>query len=201
MKFILNNFLVVLILGLSIFLLAVSNCNHKETVKPIVVVDTLWVRHDSIVLSKPKLIYSIGPVRTNLIREIQYIPDTNYKALLKQYNALLFLYLSKNIQKDTLKLNKFGYVAITDTVYKNLVADRKYDYHINYPIVTQKTAYRTNQLYLGGGFQGDKINLVNQVNVGLLLKTKKDYIFGVSVGFTDAKTAQYSVSYYNTLFK
>ena len=196
-----DNLLAILILSFSIFLYMVSTCNHKTSTKPTVVVDTLWVRHDSVVLSKPKLIYSISPVRTQLIREIQYIPDTNYKGLLKQYEALLVLYLTKNIQKDTLKLNKFGYVSITDTVYKDMISSRKYDYHIKYPEVTNKITFHTNQLYLGGGVQGNRYNLVNQVNVGLLFKTKKDRIFGASVGFSDTRSAQYSVSYYNTIFK
>ena len=195
MKVITDNFLNIVVFALFAFLL-VSRCDHKTDMKPTVVIDTLWVRHDSIVLSKPKFIYSISPVRTELIKEIQYVPDTNYKGLLKQYQALLVLYLNKNIIVDTLKFEKFGYVSITDTVHKNLVASRKYNYHIKYPEITEKITLHPRQFFIGGGLQGNKIDLVNQINLGVLYKNKKDQIFGASVGLSKIGSVEYNINYY-----
>ena len=193
-----NSFLYIVVFVLVAFLL-VSRCDHKTDMKPTVVRDTLWVRHDSIVLSKPKFIYSISPVRTELIKEIQYVPDTNYKGLLKQYQALLVLYLNKNIIVDTLKLEKFGYVSITDTVHKNLVASRKYNYHIKYPEITEKITLHPRQFFIGGGLQGSKVDLVNQINLGVLYKDKKDQILGASVGLSNNGSVQYNINYYTKI--
>jgi hypothetical protein len=193
-----DSFLYIVVFVLVALLLA-DRFDHNTDMKPTVVRDTLWVRHDSIVLSKPKLIYSIGPVSTKLIKEIQYVPDTNYNVLLKQYQALLILYLNKNIIVDTLKLEKFGYVSITDTLHKNLVASRKYNYHIKYPEITEKITLHPRQFFIGGGLQGNKIDLVNQINLGVLYKNKKDQIFGASVGLSRIGSVEYNINYYTKI--
>jgi hypothetical protein len=195
MAFITKNFLAIIILLLVVVLLA-NRCDHNTTNKPTIVIDTVWVKHDSIVTSKPQLVKVISTPIEKIITNIQYKPDTNYQALLKQYNALLTLYFNKNIQKDTLKLNKLGYISVTDTVYNNLITGRVYDYHITYPEITKSITRHTNQLYIGGGLEGNRINLVNQINLGLLLKNKKDQVFGASIGLNQGGVIQYSINSY-----
>jgi len=194
MAFVEKNFLAIIILLLVVVLLA-NRCDHSG-VKPTIVIDTVYVHHDSIVTSKPQLVKVISTPIEKIITNIQYKPDTNYQALLKQYNALLMLYFRKNIQKDTLNLNKLGYISVTDTVYNNLITGRVYDYHITYPEITKSITRHTNQLYIGGGLEGNRINLVNQINVGLLLKNKKDQVFGASIGLDQSGVIQYSINSY-----
>jgi len=194
MAFVEKNFLAIIILLLVLVLLA-NRCDHSG-VKPTIVIDTVYVHHDSIVTSKPQLVKVISTPIEKIITNIQYKPDTNYQALLKQYNALLTLYFNKNIQKDTLKLNKLGYISVTDTVYNNLITGRVYDYHITYPEITKSITLHNNQLYIGGGLQGNPASLINQINVGLLLKNKKDQVFGASIGLNQNGAIQYGINSY-----
>jgi len=194
MAFVEKNFLAIIILLLVLVLLA-NRCDHSG-VKPTIVIDTVYVHHDSIVTSKPQLVKVISTPIEKIITNIQYKPDTNYQALLKQYNALLTLYFNKNIQKDTLKLNKLGYISVTDTVYNNLITGRVYDYHITYPEITKSITRHTNQVYVGGGLQGNPASLINQINVGLLLKNKKDQVFGASIGLNQNGAIQYGINSY-----
>lgn len=194
MAFVTKNFLAIIVLLLVVLLLT-NRCDHSGT-KPTIVTDTVYVHRDSVVTSKPQLVKVIYTPIEKIVTNIQYKPDTNYQALLKQYNALLTLYFNKNIQKDTLKLNKLGYISVTDTVYNNLITGRAYDYHLTYPEITKIITRHTNQLYIGGALEGNRINLVNQINLGLLLKNKKDQIFGASIGLDQSGVVQYSINSY-----
>ena len=194
MAFVTKNFLAIIVLLLVVLLLT-NRCDHSGT-KPTIVTDTVYIHHDSIITSKPQLVKVIYTPIEKIVTNIQYKPDTNYQALLKQYNALLTLYFNKNIQKDTLKLNKLGYISVTDTVYNNLITGRAYDYHLTYPEITKIITRHTNQLYIGGALEGNRINLVNQINLGLLLKNKKDQIFGASIGLDQSGVVQYSINSY-----
>jgi len=204
MKFITNNFLAIIVLLLVVVLFA-DRCNKPSIVeKPIVTRDTVWVHHDSIIISKPKLLKTIYTPLEVIKKQIEYVPDTNYQKLLKQYQALLLLYLEKNIQKDTLTLDKLGSIYITDTISKNISTHRVYDYSFKYPFVKENitTTVHRNQLYIGGGVQGNPISLVNQFNAGVLLKNKKDQIFGASIGLNINGQLQYGVqSYWKLNFK
>jgi len=204
MKFIAGNFLAIIILLLVIVLFA-DRCNKPSIIdKPIVTKDTIWIHHDSVVTSKPQLVKVISTPIEKIITNIQYKPDTNYQALLKQYNALLTLYFNKNIQKDTLKIDKLGSIYITDTISKNISIYRAYNYSFKYPFVkeTIATTIHRTQLYIGGGVQGNPISLVNQFNTGILLKNKKDQIFGASIGLNINGQLQYGVqSYWKLNFK
>jgi hypothetical protein len=144
-------------------------------------VEVKYITKDSIVYSKPKVIKSI-PVKEI---EIQYLPDTNKVKLAQQYDKLVKLYLAKNIQSDSIKIDTLGYVKIIDTVNKNFVVGRKFIYRFKFPMFTKTITIpepKHNQLYVGGGLQGGQTQLVNQFNVGLLLKTKSDQIYNVYTG-------------------
>jgi hypothetical protein len=187
-KFIQNNFLNLVVLCLLLVLL-LKNCKSTPPVDaPVKIIrDTTWIIKDSTIYSKPQLIKTI-PVdvsRDTIINH--YLPDTNYDRLLAQYQEVVNKFLSTNLYSDSVRIDTIGYVKVTDTISQNMLLKRGYRINVKYPIITEtiiKPAPKVNQLYVGGGLEGNKTNLVNQINAGLLFKNKKDQIFGLNAGLT-----------------
>lgn len=182
MNYIKANFLSLIILLLAAVII-VQRCGKPPVIeKPTIVRDTVWIKHDSIIYVKPQIINTI-PAPPETINHYQ--ADTNYYRLRDQYMYLLKLYLAKNIQNDTLRIDSIGWVNVRDTVTKNLIDNRAYSYSLIHPIITTTItppSEKRNQLYIGGGLQGTFDNVVNQINAGLLLKNRKDQIFGGYAG-------------------
>lgn len=190
-----------MIVLLLVLILFIERCDSrkKSDPQPIIVRDTVWTEHAGTSTSIPQLVNSIPYPVDRLTKEIQYLPDTNYQKLLIQYQNLLALYLTKNVQKDSLKIDSIGYVSLTDTVTKNLISDRKFSYNLKYPVITNTITLPSkprNQLYIGGGLEGNPGVLINQINGGLLWKNKKDQIFGGYVGVDKNLSLQYGVQSY-----
>jgi len=171
---------------MAIILFQRNGCTYIKDKQPEVVTvhDTTWQVHDSLIIKKLK-------VKETIYETIQtppeYIADTSYPRLKEQYDSLVVAYLAKNIYADTLKLDTLGYVAIADTLQKNILQNRSYKYNYKIPTIhttTTITKYAPlkNQLYIGGGMDGDKVVGITSLSAGLLLKTKKDKIYSVTVG-------------------
>lgn len=195
MKFIKDHFFECIILILLIILI-IGRCSKPVSNVETIRRDTVWVYKDSVIIRMPQIIKTI-PVE-KIIRDVKYLPDTNYSSLLNQYQKLLLLYLEKNIQRDTLRIKNLGFISITDTVESNLITNRVYDYKLKYPEITNTIIERKNQLYLGVGVQGEQTKYIHQFNTGLLLKNKKDQLYGVSVGINADGRLTYG---FNTYFK
>lgn len=179
LTFIKTNFISILVLAL-VAVIFVQRYEPTETDLPFVVRDTVFVEHKNTIITKPVIIKTIPGEK-----EPQYIPDPNYEKLVKQYQMLVDLYTDKNIETDNLKLDSLGTIEIIDTVSKNRIKGRKVKYDIKIPIITKTITLpplRTNQVYVGGGLQGGQNSLINQVNIGILYKTKNDKIFGIYTG-------------------
>ena len=196
MKINFNNILSIAILILAVIIvLQRSNSSPDIIEKPIVIRDTVWQKKDSLIYTSPKVVQTI-PVK--IISE-KYLPDPNYDKLVLQYQELVKLHLSKNVQKDSVQIDSIGFVKVTDTVQNNVVQNRKWEYNIKYPIIKEtiiQPPKRVNQLYIGGGLQGNQYNIINSINGGLLYKNKKDQIYGLSVGINTNGQAVYGVSSY-----
>lgn len=200
LKFMKTNIHNLIVIGL-ILLVLLQRCNDSKPPVdvPTVVRDTVWVVKDSTVYSKPQIIKTI-PVdvsRETIIKE--YLPDTNYSALLKQYESVVNELLAKNIQQDSISVDSIGYVKITDTVQKNMVTGRSTQVSVKYPIIKETItlpAAKKTQLYAGGQISGNKGELINTMNAGLLLKNKKDQIYGVTVGVGTAGQVSYGLQSY-----
>lgn len=185
MNFIKQNFLSLIIL-IFVFLLIIDRCSTKSTIpeQPKIERDTVWNYHTNTIISNPLLSHTIPP-SIKEIKETKYLPDTNYQKLLIQYNNLLILFIEKNVQKDSLKIDSIGYVNVIDTVSHNLISGRTFKYKLKHPTITTTITLpppKVNQLYIGGGIQGSTSSLVNQFDVGLMLKNKKDQLYGISIG-------------------
>ena len=196
MKINFNNILSIAILILAVIIvLQRSNSSPDIIEKPIVIRDTVWQKKDSVIYTSPKVVQTI-PVK--VVNE-KYLPDPNYDKLVLQYQELVKLHLAKNIQKDSVQIDSIGFVKVTDTVQNNIVQNRKWEYNIKYPIIKETVIQppkKVNQLYIGGGLQGNQYNIINSINGGLLYKNKKDQIYGLSVGINTNGQAVYGVSSY-----
>jgi hypothetical protein len=168
----------------------------ETIVEPKIIRDTSWVIKDSIINTKPQVI-STEPYAVPIDRwNTEYLPDTNYDKLISQYESLVRELLAKNISSDSIKIDSIGHVYITDTVSKNMITGRSTRYNVKYPIITNTVIVpqkKKTQIYLGGGVQGEKSGIINQINAGLLLKTKKDQIFGLYAGTSLNGNAVYGV--------
>ena len=198
-----NRLLIFIILVLmTIILFQKDGCTYIHDKQPEVVTvhDTTWQVHDSLIIKKLKIKEII---HDTVSTPPEYIADTNYAGLKVQYEKLLNSFLAKNIYVDSLKLDSVGYVVVSDTVQSNKLDNRGYKYHYNIPTIhttTTITKYAPlkNQLYLGGGVDGNKIVGITSLSAGVLLKTKKDNIYSVTVG----SNAQGQLSYgFRTFWK
>ena len=196
MKINFNNILSIAILILAVIIvLQRSNSSPDIIEKPIVIRDTVWQKKDSLIYTSPKVVQTI-PIK--VVSE-KYLPDPNYEKLVLQYQELVKLHLAKNIQKDSVQIDSIGFIKVTDTVQNNVVQNRKWEYNIKYPIIKETVIQppkKVNQLYIGGGLQGNQYNIINSINGGILYKNKKDQLYGLSIGVNTNGQVVYGVSSY-----
>ena len=196
MKINFNNILSIAILILAVIIvLQRSNSSPDIIERPIVIRDTVWQKKDSVIYTSPKVVQTI-PVK--IISE-KYLPDPNYDKLVLQYQELVKLHLSKNVQKDSVQIDSIGFVKVTDTVQNNIVQNRKWEYNLKYPIIKEtiiEPSKKVNQLYIGGGLQGNQYNMINSINGGILYKNKKDQLYGLSIGVNTNGQVVYGLSSY-----
>lgn len=171
--------------------------NPKNPTVPQITRDTVWVHKDSTITTKPQI---IGTVTVPIDRwNTEYLPDTNYTKLLAQYMDITSKFLASNMHSDSLKIDSIGYVHVSDTVSRNLITSRSYRYNLKYPIIKETITIpepKKTQVYIGGELQGNDNELVSDVSVGLLLKNKKDQIFGLNVGYSVYGGVQFGLSSY-----
>ena len=171
-----------------------SNGNKSDT-------SVLVINHLYKDTTKSKPIFIKGERDTVLESSVYYLPSDNYDSLYVQYTTLKEQFLSKNIYADSVQIDTFGYVKVVDTLQKNQMVGRSFIKDLKIP---EKTITITNtiypepkrQLYIGGGVLGNTDNIVGQIQAGLLLKNKKDQIFGLSTGINANGQVQYGVSSY-----
>jgi len=143
-------------------------------------IDTIYITKDSIIYRPGKKI----PYKV-LVEKPVYLPtkiDTN---------AVVGAYFSKVVYKDTLKIDKIGYISITDTLNKNKILGRSYSYEFKLPTIKDYAVVKEsprNQFYIGGNILVGN----NKVFAGpqILWKTKSDNIYGMNV-YVDPYGSQY----------
>lgn len=200
--FITKNFLSLIVIVLIVILL-LQRCGSDGTVAPKNTSDTVSVTHYHYFkdTSKSKPVFIKGERDTVLENSIEYIPSQDYDDLYSQFEELKQAVLSKNVYKDNLKIDSFGTISITDTVQNNRIIGRQY---INNLIIPEKTTTITNtiypkpknQFYIGGGVQGSQVKIIQGFDAGLMLKNKKDQIFGVTAGINTSGEIRYGVQSY-----
>lgn len=176
-----------------------ANSGKHNTSDTVVLHDTSWQVHDSLIVKKMKgtIIHDTAPIPAH------YIADTSYIGLKVQYDTLLTKFLALTVYADTLKLDTLGYVAIADTVKENQLKNRSYRYNYKIPTITEKTTITNTiyekpktQVFLGGGIDGNQTLGITGASLGLLLKNKKDHIFGLNIGTQVTGGATYGIQSY-----
>jgi hypothetical protein len=181
---------------LIIILLQRCGGNHIPSTGLKIIRDTTWIEKNNTINSKPQLIktepYAVPIDRWNT----EYLPDTSYIGLIKQYEELVKELLAKNIFSDSIKIDSIGHVYITDTVSKNMITGRSTHYSLKYPIITNTItlpAPKKRQLYIGMGIGGTEQDLINKINIGLLYKNKQDVMFGPNISLEQNGNLSYGI--------
>jgi hypothetical protein len=169
--------------------------NQRDTT---VIIDTVLDIHDSVIIRKVPV---IKRDTSYLPTDTQYLPSPDYIVLKSRFEALVKEHTARNIYSDSLKLDSIGYVVVSDSVQFNKLFDRSYKYHYEIPNITKTITIvehpkKTNQVYLGGGILGNKIEGVSGAELGLLLKNKKDQIYGVKISSDIKGNVLYGVQSY-----
>ena len=189
---------IISIITLIILIIVLYNqCNSKNVITTVTSrKDTIYIIIDSTIHTKPIIVKSTKD--STIIKEYykEYLPDTNYNKLLAQYNQLLSELFTKNIHQDSTKIDSIGYVKIIDTVQKNLIIGRNISYNIKYPSIKETVVLNKRQFYLGGGIQGNTTDYLNSLFLRGLYKTKKDALYGASVGINRQGNIQFEASRY-----
>jgi hypothetical protein len=150
--------------------------------KPIIttVTDTVWVKGKDSIIYKPK------PYKVVYRDTVEIPKDVDTTAILKDYFA-------KVAYNDTIKVGKYGYILIKDTISENRIASRQKIDKFEIPEITNTTTvtippvYR-NQVYIGPEIAGNVLNPINYFGGNILLKTKNDKLYNVGIGVSPGGT-------------
>ena len=187
---------ILIVVLLVIILLQRCSKDPVAVEQPKIIRDTTWVYKDSTITRQPQIIKTITvPVEQ---WNTEYLPDTSSMAILiKQYNELANKFLALNISVDSLTVDTIGKVYITDTVTNNVIKNRKLSYNFKFPTITNTIILpepKKTQWYVGGTIQGEQGALISQINANLLIKNKRDQIFGGYVGLNKSGALQIGLS-------
>jgi len=186
MQFITKNFLNLLVLAIILFMLLrecnTSNQSIQRKPDTITVVDTAYITKTNTKIKK--VLIASTDSSYDVTNDPRFVPDTSYENLKAQFTKLSKDYTARNIYKDTLVLDSIGFVHVTDSVQFNTLLNRHYTYSYKLPIIT-KTSTITNyakqvrQLYAGVGINSSG---VNSINAGLMYKSRRDQLYGFTLG-------------------
>ena len=145
----------------------------KNTTDTVTVVDT------KVVFKKGKTIYNKVIVEKKIEVLTPVLVDTM---------SILKGYYSKVSYKDTLRLpDSLGTVSILGTITQNKILDRTFNASIKQRIIKDTVNVKElpkTKIYYGpeGGF--NHTNFVSHLGVAVLVKTKKDRIYNLGVGYS-----------------
>lgn len=165
-----------------------------------IVHDTSWQKYDTVVYKKVKITETIHDTIP-----VEYTPHEMYDSLKVQYEELAKSYLAKNIYKDTFRIPQIkGLIVVNDTVKNNELMGRSWTADYMLPtaketITITKPSPRKRQLFIGGSIIGSKTQM-QSINAGLMYKTKKDRMIGLSAGVNQQFQPQVGLSLYWKLF-
>jgi len=206
-----RNILSLIIIVLFI-LYGLKTCNggwgNSEQPKP----DTVYTSHTEYIQQPPQIVPQYIPMPSSIqpapiIIPSQYKPDTSMNVLMRQYMDILNKYLAKNNYIDSIVLKdstgrRVGVVNLEDQISENKFIFRKPSYLLTFPVTTNtltitNPAKKRNELYIGGIIEGSTKNVLNSAGMGLLFKSKKDAIWGLSAKYQfNQQSINYELSRY-----
>lgn len=199
-----KNAITVCIIGVLLGIILIQRaCNtsvEKPKIDTVVVTKIVTVYVHDTIYTDPKIITRVIPSKP---LPPQYLPDTNYVALKKQYEKLVIAHLTENVYVDKLNLDTLGSIVIRDTTQFNMLKKRSYqlDLRIRKRV---DSVYVTNtilappkrQVYLGIGANATQTLGTIGLRGSVLYKDKKDNIFSPSVTVNTNGTIIYGIDTY-----
>jgi hypothetical protein len=139
--------------------------------------DTVTVVNTKVVFKKGKTVYNEVIVEKKI--EVPALVDT--MALLKDY-------YSKVSYKDTLLLSdSLGTVSILGTISQNKILDRTFNASIKQKTIKDTVNVKElpkTKIYYGPEGGINHTNFVSHLGVAVLVKTKKDRIYNIGIGYS-----------------
>lgn len=140
--------------------------------------DTVW---ETKTVTVPE--YVPVPGKTEYVEKVVEVPaDVDTAQILQDYYA-------ERTYNDTIPIDTVGNAYITDVISENRIMSRNASFDYKLPTIENTTFVKElpkRQVFFGGGLGVDKTNIVNNVNTGLLYKTKDDRIFGAHFGISNS---------------
>lgn len=183
------NITLYLAIGILLFIILAQNKSCDSTTKIVEKKDTVTV-YDTIVQAIPgKTRFINSRVDTSIwIKKAELKPDTTYAGLSKQYISLGNSYYSARTFKTDFKIANYGSVTFISTIKENNLINSTLETNLIIPTTTitiEKETPPKMILFGGISFTGNKNTLINCVYGDLLLKTKKNKIYNISIGYTN----------------
>jgi len=194
--------LILLLVGIILFL---RGCGSDYGDKEIVEIDgekfeLLEQKTDTVFVEKEVKVTKYVPkyITKEVIKEVEIPVDIDSLAVIKDYYA-------KYVVKDTLNLtydfpevvtdslgNKpsgdLGFGILTDVISQNAIESREIDWFFKIPTVYNTTIVKElpkNEFYIGLGTGIDQTNGLNNLSGNILLKNKKQNIYGLNLGLSN----------------
>ena len=180
--------LIALLLGVLVF----KGCTKTKC--PDIVTNTKYdtvYSHYWDTVYKTKMAYKVV---ADSIPYITVIEDTvtYVKWITKEYDE-------KRAYQDSISKDS-SYVKVYDTIQHNQILSRRYEFKLKYPVITKTITNNIypapkTEFYLGWQIIGNKEYPFYGINGIILVKTKKNTIFGASVGSDIYKQLNLGITY------
>jgi len=166
--------IIVLLIGVIIYLLTQDNI-QEERVEIKTTIEKIPVKVETPVYV-PK-----WRTKVETITEFQFETDTFQAPI--DTNEILKDYYSKYAYQDTVTVDTFGNIVISDTITRNYIIARKVQSNLEIPKITiEKTIYLNNrEWYVGVGVVGSPRQL-GYIGGEILYRTKKRKAIGIGMG-------------------
>jgi len=199
-----KNYVTVGIIGVLMLIIIMQRACTPSVETPkkdtVVVTKIVYVQVHDTIYTDPKIVTRVLPGK---VLPPQYLPDTNYAALKKQYQRLAIAHLTKNVYEDKLSLDTLGNIIIRDTTQFNKLGGRSYQLNLRIPkrvdsvfVTNTILAPPTRQVYLGIGANSTQTLATFGLRGSLLYKDKKDNMFSPSVTINTNGSIIYGIDTY-----
>ena len=157
-------------------------------------IDTVWRYREKVTYKKGKDIYH----DTTIYKPIYTLADAFTDRL---FDSIYQSYVAKNVYTDTVEVDSFGNIYITDTLQMNEILGRGYITSIKVPTVRETIIVdkpSRSQLYMG--LKTSFINKgIESIGTGIMLKTRKNNMYGIGTGINRNKNVNFTLDFYMKL--
>jgi hypothetical protein len=207
LQFDLKNILLILLIGVVVF----QQCGKgKEKVGEIINVggkdyELLEHRIDTVYEEKIVEVPTYIPKYVERLVEVPVeIPiDVDTLKIIEEYFSSFkvtdTLHLTYKFSKDVLDENgnkpkaSLGYGVIADVISQNKIQSRDIKWNFQIPTIYDTKIVKElpkNQVYMGLNTNFDRVNVINSVGAGMILKTKRDRLYQLNTGLSNSITGE-----------